>query len=169
MTQHSYNQELANLVKQWLDAEDFHYNFDEELGRFDYGVQCNTKFNQLRCIIGIGETYIVFYYICPLHATSEQLASIAEFITRANYGLTLGCFELDFNDGEIRYRMTANCDGILPSPAILNDCFILPINMFERYGDALASVLLDFSTAKEAIEKVENRYHDNDDNGAIRH
>ena len=29
---------------------------------------------------------------------------MAEFLTRANYGIMIGNFEMDFNDGEVRYK-----------------------------------------------------------------
>jgi hypothetical protein len=37
-------------------------------------------------------------------ALKGKQQTIAKFITRANYGMSLGNFELDFNDGEIRYK-----------------------------------------------------------------
>lgn len=55
---------------------------------------------------------IVFYSICPMKATEEQRVVMAEFLTRANYGLILGNFELDMRDGEIRYKTSLDVEDI---------------------------------------------------------
>lgn len=165
-----YKQELAALVKNWLDSEAFNYDFDEENGRFFYSLTIKSKVNPLRYIIGVRTEMIVFYAVCPLRADEQYLSAAAEFINRANYGMNLGCFELDHNDGEIRYRISVNCDGLTPSKAVLDDCFYLPANMFERYGDGLAAVLFGFDTAKNAVEKIEKvLISGNDNESSIRH
>lgn len=150
-----YSKDLASLVKNWLDKEEFNYDFDEERGRFFYNLTVKGKVNPLRYIICVTNNLLIFYAVCPLRADEQYLPAAAEFINRANYGLNLGCFELDHNDGEIRYRIAANCDGVTPSQAVLDDCFYMPASMFERYGDGLASVLFGFESPKEAVEKIE--------------
>lgn len=150
-----YNKDLAALVKGWLDNEEFNYDFDEENGRFFYSLNVKGKVNPLRYVIGVAQNLVVFYAVCPLRADEQYLPAAAEFVNRANYGLNLGCFELDHNDGEIRYRIGLNCDGTTPSKAVLDDCFYLPASMFERYGEGLASVLFGFDNPKEAVEKIE--------------
>lgn len=164
-----YSKELAELVKNWLDTEEFNYDFDEDRGRFFYNLNIKGKMSPLRYVIGVQSSLIVFYAVCPLRADEQYRPAAAEFINRANYGLKLGCFEMDHNDGEIRYRMTANCDGITPTKAILNDCFYIPADMFERYGDGLAAVLFGFETAKESVEKIEQMMLSGSDGNQTRH
>lgn len=166
-----YNKDLAALVKNWLDTEEFNYDFDEERGRFFYNLTIKGKMNPLRYIIGVSTNLIVFYAVAPLRADEQYLSAAAEFVNRANYGLNLGCFELDHNDGEIRYRMSVNCDGVTPSKTVLDDCFYMPASMFERYGDGLASVLFGFETAKDAVEKIEKGMlsGSSNDEGQTRH
>lgn len=47
---------------------------------------------------------ILLYSVCPLRAPEERRGEVSQFLTRANYGLVAGNFELDFDDGEIRYK-----------------------------------------------------------------
>lgn len=47
---------------------------------------------------------LVFYSLCPVTVPAERRTALAEFITRANYGLVMGNLELDMADGEIRYK-----------------------------------------------------------------
>jgi hypothetical protein len=61
---------------------------------------------------------ILFYSICPLRVPEELRLEAAHFLTRANYGLATGNFELDFADGEIRYKTVLDVDGELKAAAV---------------------------------------------------
>lgn len=54
---------------------------------------------------------ILLYSICPHRAPEPRRAAVAELLTRANYGLAAGNFELDFEDGEIRCKSVLHTQG----------------------------------------------------------
>jgi hypothetical protein len=54
---------------------------------------------------------ILLYSICPLRVPGERRSEVAQFLTRANYGLAVGNFELDFDDGEVRYKTVLQPPG----------------------------------------------------------
>jgi hypothetical protein len=62
---------------------------------------------------------IVFYSVCPLTVPEPRRVEVADFLTRANYGLALGNFELDFEDGEIRYKTVLEVEGGRISPDLV--------------------------------------------------
>ncbi len=43
----------------------------------------------------------VFYSVIPVTAPEGRRIAVAELLTRANYGMLIGNFELDLDDGEI--------------------------------------------------------------------
>lgn len=47
---------------------------------------------------------VLFYSICPLVCAAERRGAVAEFLCRANWGLVIGNFELDWDQGQIRYK-----------------------------------------------------------------
>jgi len=57
---------------------------------------------------------ILLYSVCPFRVPEERRSEVSEFLTRANYGLTAGNFELDFADGEVRYKtaLQRHVDGL---------------------------------------------------------
>lgn len=55
----------------------------------------------------------LFYSVAPLKVPADRRGAVAEFITRANYGMILGNFELDFEDGEVRYKTSVDLDALL--------------------------------------------------------
>lgn len=54
---------------------------------------------------------VLFYSYCPVKAPEDKRPILADFLTRANYGLYIGNFEMDFNDGEIRYKTSLDVEG----------------------------------------------------------
>jgi hypothetical protein len=54
---------------------------------------------------------VLLYSICPMRAPEGRRHEISQFLTRANYGLAVGNFELDFEDGEIRYKTVLQLHG----------------------------------------------------------
>jgi hypothetical protein len=48
---------------------------------------------------------VIFYSVCPVTVPEERRLAVAEFLTRANYGSSLGSFEMDLDDGEVRCKV----------------------------------------------------------------
>jgi hypothetical protein len=54
---------------------------------------------------------ILLYSVCPLRVPPDRRSEVSQFLTGANYGLAAGNFELDFEDGEIRYKTALHLQG----------------------------------------------------------
>jgi len=54
---------------------------------------------------------ILLYSIAPERVPEERRLDVSEFLTKANYGLADGNFELDFDDGEVRYKTVLHVQG----------------------------------------------------------
>jgi len=57
----------------------------------------------------------VFYSVIPVTAPEDRRIAVAELLTRANYGMLIGNFELDLDDGEIRYKTSIDMEGVVPT------------------------------------------------------
>jgi hypothetical protein len=67
------------------------------------------------CITEVWEDDRVFacYSVSPLRATPDTMAAAGEFVHLVNVGVLVGNFELDLDDGEIRFKTTV---GFGPTP-----------------------------------------------------
>lgn len=84
----------------------------------------------------------------------QDIPKVADFITRANYGLPLGNFELDLNDGELNFKNTlAIEDGDL-TEKMVNTLVTFSIECVNRYLPGIEAVLSGTSP-KEAIERID--------------
>ena len=163
MRKYEYSNELVNLVKEFLVDDEWHFSFDENTGVFDFGLRVKSKIQKINYIVDVHEDEIVVYGMCPIgadHTDTNMMAQMAEFICRANYGLKNGCFELDFRDGEIRFRSFIDCEDVMPSTEVIKNSIHCTAAMFKRYAPGIVDIIFSGCTAKEAIAKCEKSPED---------
>lgn len=163
MRKYEYSNELVYLVKKFLVEDDWHFSFDENTGVFDFGLRVKSKIQKINYIVDVHENEIVAYGMCPIGADytdSNMMAQMAEFFCRANYGLKNGCFELDFRDGEIRFRSFIDCEDVKPSTEVIKNSIHCTAVMYKRYAPGIVNIIFSGCTAKEAIAKCEKSPED---------
>ncbi len=156
-----YSHELENVIRETLDSEEIHYDFENDKGYFRFGISLPGKIKRVDVIVDVKMDKFVTYAICPLYAdieNEEQMARAAEFFCRVNYGLMNGNFELDFNDGEIRYKSFVNCDGVVPSATVIMDTIQCAAAMYSRYGKGLLQILFNDWAPEDAVNFCENKF-----------
>ena len=165
-TEHEYSDLIADAIREYLDNDDWHYKFDDELGVFNAGIAVGSKIQHVQLNIQVGEKDFTCYFKLPLAATKEVRRKVVEYITRANYGLKNGNFELDYNDGEIRYKtFVPVLDDAAPSEELIRFSIFVGVAMVSRYSDGIAEVIFNIKEPLEAIVEAESpkEYNDIDD------
>ena len=99
---------------------------------------------------------LMFYSVCPVNSPPEKLASISEFLHRANYGLHVGNFELDVSDGEVRFKTSIDLEGSDASFALVRNVVYANVMQMDRYLPGILDIIHGDVSAEQAIEKVEN-------------
>ena len=154
-----YSPEIAEAIKNHIKENDLHMvSFDETLGSFSFNIQlaCQLSTN---IIIRVGEDSFTAMAVCPVRpdtSDAELMATMAEFVCRANYGLKNGYFEFDFTDGELRYKCYVPCDDRVPSQELIREGITVPAMMLRRYGLGILGVLyngVDPAIAVKACEE----------------
>ncbi|MCK6619942.1 MAG: YbjN domain-containing protein [Calditrichaceae bacterium] len=108
------------------------------------------------------EQRLVFYLEFRERASETTRSQVAEFITRANYGILIGNFEMDYSDGSIRYKTSLDFQGDELSPALIRNIIAAARNSGETYGYALIEVMKGQKSAQNAIDDVESTRIDTD-------
>ena len=104
------------------------------------------------------EHQVVVYAECPLSAPNDRRAETMALITRTNFGLSIGNFELDLDDGEIRYRTSLDVKEDRLSPALLRHLIWNNIGTTDKYLPALRQVIESGTSAAEALARIESRH-----------
>lgn len=155
-----YSTEIAEAIRSHLEERDLKLvAFDEEAGAFGFMMHMPGPFSFIHYIIKVSKDDYTVVAVCPVTPdieNSKTLASMAEFVCRANYGLKNGNFELDFRDGELRYKSYVNCEDQLPSDKILHDSISAPAAIIDRYASGIINVLYKGMDPEEAVEECES-------------
>jgi hypothetical protein len=105
----------------------------------------------------VEQEQFVFYSVCPVNAPENKRLAVAEFLTRANSGMIIGNFELDFADGEIRYKTSIDVDGDTLSSALIKRLVYANVTMMDEYLPGIMSVIYGEVEPKDAIAQIENQ------------
>jgi len=96
-----------------------------------------------------------FYSIAPIKVPKSKRKEIADFLTRVNYGLILGNFELDMDDGEVRYK-TGNCQNNMAlSFEALKHLVYLNVTILDQYFLGIMKVTYGDVSPENAISLIE--------------
>lgn len=101
----------------------------------------------------------IFYSFCPIAIPEDKRPVIAEFLTRANYGMTIGNFELDFTDGEIRYKTSIDVEGDQLTYALIKTLAYTNVSMMDEYLPGIRAVLENDIAPSDAIAEIEGNSH----------
>ncbi|MEW6280806.1 MAG: YbjN domain-containing protein [Candidatus Eremiobacterota bacterium] len=83
---------------------------------------------------------LLCYAVLPARAPEEARPAVAEFITRVNYGMAVGNFELDYGDGEIRFKTYVASEDGRVDEALVGPMLALNRAMMNRYSPGFPRV-----------------------------
>lgn len=112
---------------------------------------------QWTCYARVREQHeqFVFYSVSPIAVPESARASVGEFLNRANYGMIIGNFEIDYSDGEVRYKTSVDVEGDTLTGALCRQLVLANIMMMDRYLPGLMSVIYGGISPEQAINEIE--------------
>ena len=154
-----YSEKIKMCIQSFFESEDWRYSFDTD-GIFITRLSFDNKLRH--CVIKavLGYDYYVVYGEIAIFADDDSIAVVAEYLHRINNRLENGSFELDYEDGRIRFKVFADCGDncdCLPTHSIIKRTLELPGIMFEKYGNGLLAVMFGFKTPLEALHDIDYR------------
>jgi hypothetical protein len=147
--------QILDVVAQFLEEDEWPYTKLE--GKTVLRTGFSGENGQWSCFAqALEERYqFVFYSIIPNKAPEERRPAMAEFLTRANYGLLIGNFEMDFSDGEIRYKTSIDVEDDELTPALLKQLLYANVLTMDRYWPGIMAVLYSDISPTDAITDIE--------------
>jgi hypothetical protein len=154
-TQEGDAQDPFEILGQFLDQDGWYPQQLED--RAVYRVFFNGKNGELRCYAQIHHSleHLLFYAVAPVKAPVECRPAVAEFITRANYGMRIGNFEMDYSDGEIRYKSSVDFEGETLTHNWIRNAIYPAVQTMDRYLNGLMAVIYGGKTPADAVADVE--------------
>lgn len=133
----------------FIDIEDqdmlrLRMNHWGENGRFS----CQAEFNEKHQIF-------YFYSYFPINVPEDKQAKMAEFLTRVNYGIRIGNFEMDYENGEVRFRTSLDFEDQVLNYALISNHVYPNVWMMDRYLPGLFAVVYSEKDPEEILKTIE--------------
>lgn len=146
---------IMDIVGRFLEDDDWPVSLVE--GRSVYKTGFEGKNGQFTCYAQerTEQQQFVFYSIFPVRTPENKLSEVAEFVTRANYGMIIGNFELDYADGEIRYKTSVDVEDVDMSEQLVRHMVYANVLTMDKYFPGLMRVLYAGIPPADAIDEIE--------------
>lgn len=160
------NSKLFQTIIDYYDSQSWKYQLDEEAQRIDMRMALKTVDNCRVITFMRNDECFTCYTVFPINVPEEKRLAISEFLSRANYGLIHGNFELDFSDGEIRYKDTTYCGDIMLAHKNIETLIDVGFVMLDRYAPGIPKMMYGNTSAQEAIDEIEKKDDEEPEEGA---
>lgn len=93
----------------------------------------------------------IFYSIGSIKIPKSKRRAVGEFLSRANYGMIIGNFELNFDNGEIRYKTSTNVKNHALDAEIIKPLVYTNVKMIDKYLPGIIAVAKGGISPADAI------------------
>lgn len=141
---------------RFLDGQQIAYQRMDEHGVLAATIPCHGRLKRLGLILQVFGSSFAANAICTVYAQPEdktQIRQLALFEMLVNSHMRSGCFQLDVDEGEIRYEMQCDATGWPLTDEAIHEAVYTPIVMFEHYGDGLLGILFGAMDAQDALAR----------------
>jgi len=148
---------LLAIVESFLQADDWHYSRVEDTTILSMGFRGNNGTWTCYARTREQEERFIFYSVLSTNVPEHMRLAAAEYLTRANYGMLIGNFELDFSDGEVRYKTSIDVEGGTLTHKMIENMIYVNVLTMDRYLPGLNRVVYGNVSPQLAIAEVEGQ------------
>ncbi len=150
LSQAAYEALVAFLEKDGWNAE---CDLDSMICTTAY-VGENGRFSVTARVVGHLD-HLLFRARAQVTIPERARAAVSEFITRANFGLHIGAFEMDLEDGEVRFKSSLDFQDMVLNDTILHNHLYPVVEAMDNYHMGLLAVASGAKTPAQAIREIE--------------
>ena len=148
--------EAVGVLREFLEADGWHPEQFEEGQLFRMHCQGQNATFPCYAQVRVELDQVLFYAVCPVRVAEANRLAVAEFLTRANYGMRIGNFEMDFDDGEVRYKTSLDFEGHELTFGLVRGLVYPAVQTLDAYLPGLLAVSHGDKTPLEAIRAIED-------------
>ena len=140
---------------QHLDERDVRYltSSDNRSICADFRMEVGT-YRIIATVDPEGGLFQIFGY-SPVRVPAGARPAVAETIARANYNLRIGKFEMDCDEGELRFQAAQILTEDSLEDAVIDRLMATTMAMLDRYLPAVLSVIYGNELPKDAVKCAE--------------
>ncbi|MFW6114563.1 MAG: YbjN domain-containing protein [bacterium] len=107
------------------------------------------------CLCNVGDCVLRAFVVVGPHASPERRASVTDLVNRINWSITMGNFEIDPSDGEIRFRMFRDARFDELTDEAIEATIGQMLSCVEHFYPALMSVIWNDVAPEDALALVQ--------------
>ena len=147
-------------LTDYLDGRKYNYNPFPEENRVSFSVCGHHADYRIQFRITHEGDYFQLHINYPFRVRDEKLRlSVSELITRANYKMLVGKFEMDMSDGEILLHVSHMIDGSAFTAETVERIYMTALFTMDRYFPALMQHIHAGYTPEDAVFQAELDMH----------
>jgi hypothetical protein len=146
---------MLNLIKDFLHKQEWQFSKIEDQNVFLFGM--GSKNGNFQCVIEVidEEKKFLFYSIMGANIPPEKRADVLQLINKLNCMLFVGNFEMEEEEGEIRYKVGISYEIITPTLELIEELIMTNISTLDRSLPAIMGLTFGNLTIPQALESVE--------------
>jgi hypothetical protein len=128
----------------------------EKLGEAPvYRMQYRDRNGEWACLAIVEEDnqQFLFYSICPANALEHRRSAMLDYLNRLNVILDVGNFQMDMENGEIRFRTSIDAEGEPLSSTLIKNLVYMNVLTMNHYLPGLIAVNLAGEDPEEVIKQ----------------
>lgn len=153
---------IRSFLRTHFEAEDLEREGEDDMISFRLEDEGGNEWGCLALADEQSEQAI-FYSVMLETTEPEHRPEVMKFVTLANYGMQVGNFELDLEDGEVRFKTSVDIEGMDLAEGLLRNMVELNVLMMGLYYDGLIAVMRGGMSAEEAIAEIEEEEDDDEE------
>jgi len=147
---------LFDSVKSHFDRDEWTYRQLGDHTALEMGVAGESGNFRLVVVVDPERNVVRFLTFLEGKVPAPRRREVMEFLTRANYGLLVGNFEMDLADGEIRFKASTEIEGDDLPYSQYQSLVYTSVSVMDRYFPGLQRVIQGSSDPAAAVADVEH-------------
>ena len=134
-------QSLYAILVEYLKAKDLELTEEAEESTASFPVTTDSTEFVVYARADEDARHVIVHSVFRLRVPDLEREAVALYLTRANYGLGSGNFELDLDDGETRFKTSIDLGDTPLTPSLLEPLFGANIATVDLYAAGISAVV----------------------------
>jgi hypothetical protein len=147
---------LFDSVKAHFDKDEWTYRQLGDHSALEMGVAGETGNFRLVAVVDTERNVVRFLTFLEGKVPEPRRREVMEFLTRANYGLLVGNFEMDLADGEVRFKASVEVEDADLSYGQYQSLVYTSVSIMDRYFPGMQRVIQGSADPAAAVADVEH-------------
>jgi hypothetical protein len=128
-------------VVELFRAKDWKFEVDKESDLVRTGIEGDNGHWQVMAIASDEDDAVLMLSLFPQKCPTHRRARCAELLTCINFGMMMGCFEMDYESGKIHFKATLPFARGNLNATLLENVVMVNLARMDRFLPAIMSVI----------------------------